>query len=871
MRNYIIKVFLVLLLLAPFSLASKYGIYVKDPLKESIKEEFPQDNFFLFKNYTDMIYALEKGRVDGFFACDLFSEFVKKSGKDFESKPLKKGRHRYSFLLSENEMGQTVLNDLNKFIKENQSFLNSIREKWMADPLGTTANHDILAADDENTQKRTLKFAAEPSFPPFVFLRNDHFIGLDIDVIREFGKQYGYNIQISELREEASLQVLKSGLIADVSSGMVEFYKERAESISMSDPFYVGNDVLVTKKNEPLSTTSLNENNFSLSNVIYVNFIKENRYKTILKGLGITLTIALTSAFFGIIIGILLCALLCSQKKALSKVVSTCIKFILGIPVLIILMFLYYVVFVASGLSGIVVAIIGFSITFGCHIAVITKTNVDAIPKGQWDAALSLGYKPIKAFFIYIAPQVLQRVLPLYKSQFISLMHGTSVAGFIAVEDLTESTEIIRSLTFQPFAPLILTAGIYFSCTYIFTHAINLIEIQFNPRHRKNILKGIKTDIRTFAKDNNTFIPKTNQKLICIEHLSKSYNGKKVLDNLSTQICQGEIITIIGKSGEGKSTLLRCIKGLDRPTSGNITLFGKNITDDKDDIAKVPNQLGFVFQNFNLFAHMTVVENIMTACRVKKNVSIQSAYEQAMQLLHTVGLHRKALCYPDELSGGQQQRVAIARAMAMETKLILLDEPTSALDPTKSYEVSSVIKLLAARGITMVIVTHEMDLAKDISNRILYIENGSICEEGTPSQIFEHPQKEETRRFVQSLKILDFNIGSHDYDFIHIQQELYSFALRYHLTKKQHINLFRVFEELCAVTIIPQLPEKFNLSVTIEAEKNGESIRTTFQYNGEPFNPFEHGDPISITILKASIKDYSHTFTNNINYVDVRI
>ncbi|WP_340123585.1 amino acid ABC transporter ATP-binding protein [Methylobacter svalbardensis] len=227
--------------------------------------------------------------------------------------------------------------------------------------------------------------------------------------------------------------------------------------------------------------------------------------------------------------------------------------------------------------------------------------------------------------------------------------------------------------------------------------------------------------------------------MIKIEHLSKKFGDLVVLKDITTEIKTGEVVTIIGPSGTGKSTLLRCLNLLEVPSGGSIYINGVDILDKNTDVAQIRQKMNMVFQSFNLFSHLSVLENLTLGPIKLQGISEQEAQAKALELLRLVGLAEKAGNYPDELSGGQQQRVAIARCLAMEPEIILFDEPTSALDPTMIREVLSVIRRLAKEGMTMAIVTHEMDFARDVSNRVLYMDEGIIYEEGPPEQIFENP------------------------------------------------------------------------------------------------------------------------------------
>lgn len=238
---------------------------------------------------------------------------------------------------------------------------------------------------------------------------------------------------------------------------------------------------------------------------------------------------------------------------------------------------------------------------------------------------------------------------------------------------------------------------------------------------------------------------------IIVRGLVKSFGRLEVLKGISAEIDEGEVICVIGPSGSGKSTFLRCLNLLEAPTEGEIIVDGQNITDKKADINKIRRHIGMVFQQFNLFPHKSVLQNIMLAPVSLKLKTKAEAEQKARQLLERVGLSDKANYRPADLSGGQQQRVAIARALAMEPDIMLFDEPTSALDPEMVGEVLSVMKELAAEGMTMVIVTHEMGFARDVSDRVFFIDEGIIMEQGTPAEVFGSPKNQRTQEFLNKV------------------------------------------------------------------------------------------------------------------------
>ena len=239
--------------------------------------------------------------------------------------------------------------------------------------------------------------------------------------------------------------------------------------------------------------------------------------------------------------------------------------------------------------------------------------------------------------------------------------------------------------------------------------------------------------------------------MISVKGLSKAFGDNLVLNNIDEHIKPGEKVVIIGPSGSGKSTFLRCLNLLEHPTKGSILFDGQDITAPHTDINKVRQQMGMVFQHFNLFSNLTVKKNITLAPTRLKLMSKEEADAEAMRLLERVNLADKADAYPSQLSGGQKQRIAIVRALAMKPKLMLFDEPTSALDPEMVGEVLEVMKELANDGMTMVVVTHEMGFAREVATRVLFMDGGSVVEQGTPDEVFNHPQEDRTRSFLSKV------------------------------------------------------------------------------------------------------------------------
>ena len=296
--------------------------------------------------------------------------------------------------------------------------------------------------------------------------------------------------------------------------------------------------------------------------------------------------------------------------------------------------------------------------------------------------------------------------------------------------------------------------------------------------------------------------------LIEVRHLRKEYHDVVPLKDMNATVEEGEIVSIIGPSGTGKSTFIRCLNRLETPTSGQIIVDGVDMCAPDVDLPKMRQKMGMVFQNYALFNHKLVVENLMMGPMDLLGMSRQEAYDQALELLKMVGLRDKALSWPHELSGGQRQRVAIARGLSMNPKILLFDEPTSALDPQMVSEVLSVITGLAERGLTMLVVTHEMRFARDASTRVFYMDQGELWESGTPKQIFENPQRRETRDFIFRVRNWNWEIRSVDYDYPAMLSSLQAFCARQFLGRHLTLACQLVLEEVTSSIFVPLARER---------------------------------------------------------------
>ncbi|MDD4190658.1 MAG: amino acid ABC transporter ATP-binding protein [Mangrovibacterium sp.] len=354
--------------------------------------------------------------------------------------------------------------------------------------------------------------------------------------------------------------------------------------------------------------------------------------------------------------------------------------------------------------------------------------------------------------------------------------------------------------------------------------------------------------------------------MIQVRNLSKYYGDLVVLSDVNVDIRKGEIISVIGPSGTGKSTFLRCLNLLECPSGGFIIVDDIPLLDKKTNVPKIRQRMGMVFQSFNLYAHLSVIENLIIGPVKLLGKNRKDAAEKAMELLKLVGLGEKAFSYPDELSGGQKQRVAIARCMAMECEILLFDEPTSALDPTMVSEVLAVIRRLSREGMTMIIVTHEMEFAKNISNRVFYMDEGIIYEEGAPEQIFEHPQKEKTKAFINRIRSLDIHVTSINYDLYAIQAEMQAFCEKHFLTPRVTEFTLLVAEELL---LLQKTITDASLRLSY-SEKTG-TLHLTCENPGEEDNPLIDEDDIGLKIILGRCEHVEYTYENGRNILNLTV
>jgi polar amino acid transport system ATP-binding protein len=342
---------------------------------------------------------------------------------------------------------------------------------------------------------------------------------------------------------------------------------------------------------------------------------------------------------------------------------------------------------------------------------------------------------------------------------------------------------------------------------------------------------------------------------ISIRNLSKSYGGNLVLKDVNVDIEDGEVIAIIGPSGCGKSTFIRCINLLEQPDAGQIFIENEEITKKGADIDVIRRKLGMVFQSFNLFSHKTVLENVILAPMNALKLPQEQAVEEAMEYLEMVGIANRADHMPNQLSGGQKQRVAIARCLAMHPEIILFDEPTSALDPTMVDEVLSVIRKLVKNGLSCIIVTHEMNFARNVATKVFYMDEKGIYESGTPSDIFDHPQKEKTKIFIKKLKVFTGEYAVGEIDLYEIMRQVTEYCLKYDMSKRETNRINLICEEYVTYLMGHESSGE-RITISVQYNENDNSKEVIFKDNFPAGNHFEREDfdEVSAMLIKGFTK-----------------
>ncbi len=856
---------------------TKFGVLTIHDWEMEIRKRFPEGEIMHFNSMADLYTALDSGIIDAAFG------FIDQRQNMVETHPdlayiLEPFAYvDFGFGTQKNEKGSVIRGELNLYLNElkQSGEYDRLCKKW-EDPA---RDGDVMGTYTFTGEKGTISVSTGGLWTPMTFFVGDKLTGVFIEIINGFCVSYGYIPQFQVVNLSAELAGLAAGTY-DIAADTVIISEERLETIGITDPLMTDEYYLLVRR-EPVLKEVPKAPLFmsNLKGSIRRNFITEDRYKILLSGLGVTLSLSLAAGVFGTLLGALICFLNMQKNPFVKAFANLYIRIFRGLPVVVLLLVFNYVVFRNTGFTGFTICAITFSIEFSAYCAEIFRSGISAVPEGQSRAAAALGFGKMKTFRKVIWPQAMQHILPVYSGQFIATVKRTAVAGYLSVVDLTKASDIIRSRTYEAFFPLLFTAAVYFLISHILVTVLRFLERKTDPATR-SVGKDILAYIETFDPEHageysigtGSAAEAADAPLLRIEHLEKNYGTSTPIKDVTFDVRKGDVISIIGPSGTGKSTLLYLINHLAEPTGGSIFFEGQNTLSKGYDFNRMREQIGMVFQSFNLFPHLTIIENIMLAQTELLKRSRKEAFERSMALLHTVGMADRALRLPSQLSGGQQQRVAIVRALATDPKIILFDEPTSALDPTMVGEVLAVIRKLAWTGMTMLIVTHEMRFAEDVSNRVFFLDEGVIYEEGTPEEIFDDPKRDKTRRFINRLQVFETNIKKSGPDYQNLILKIQQFGSRHMIDRRLVYRMFAVTEELCIRTILPALKNDDEIRLAFEySEDGGRSIAMEAVYPGDSSDPLADADPLSLSLINNACHDLSCDCIGGICIVKARI
>ena len=450
--------------------------------------KLPNIEVMYYNNVIDLLTALEGGKIDALVEdnCTIIY-FNNESGNKMRMLDGFLESFQFGYTFAKNEKGRALCSQMNEFLAKIKAdgTLEQIDENWM-DPDKSVMSVDYKSLPATNG---VIKLATMATSPPFSYVSGDSLVGYDIDIVARFCEEYGYGLEIVSMTFDGIMPAVSSGK-CDIGGSQISITEERKESVLFSDPYYDAGTAAAVYNSDAESTGFFGDIKDSFNKT----FIREDRYKLFLKGIGMTLMITLLSILFGTILGFLV-YLCCRGGNRFANFVTTIsTRIITGLPAVVVLMIFYYVVFTDAPVSGAFVSIFTFTLTFAAGVYSMLCTGVDAIDKGQTEAAYALGFGKNRTFFMIVLPQALKIILPTYKGELVSLIKATAIVGYIAVQDLTRVGDIVRSRTYEAFFPLIAVAIIYFVLARLLVVAAGVIERKIDPKHRKDedVLKGVK-------------------------------------------------------------------------------------------------------------------------------------------------------------------------------------------------------------------------------------------------------------------------------------------------------------------------------------------------------------------------------------------
>ena len=815
-----------------------------------------------YPTIPDGLMALRTGRIEA-MVCDepVLNYFNTMSDEPVRAIINYDYSENVATAFRKNSEGEKLRDEYDAFLSamEEEGRLQELKDKWINHSAGNPEIFDYESLPNINGK---LVIATDPGFAPFQYISQNRIVGYEIELVAEFCRCSGYKPVFEVVSFDGIITGLTTGTY-DIAASALAITEERKLNVNFSEPFFISHAAIAVIDEDAAAAGGVDSGD-RFVNRFTRNFIEEDRWKMFADGALATLLIMLSSISAGTALGFAVYLLTRTGNKAAVKITNLCKRVIQAFPMVVLLMILYYVVFARTGLSSEGVSIVGFTLTFACSMHGMLISGEKAVDRGQAEAAYSLGYGKSKAFFRFILPQSAMHFLPAYEDEVINHIKATAIVGYISVVDLTKAGDIIRGRTYDAIMPLAAVSVIYALMSFFMRQVIRAAARRVNTKNRTEaeILKGLAIDSSsagTFTTGKNHSGSEKNRKRVLeIRHLRKQFDTSVILKDVNAEIEEGNVIAVIGPSGTGKSTLIRCLNLLNTPTAGQIFLDDEEITAPGYEPAKVRRKVGMVFQQFNLFDHLTVLENAIVPQMDILGRSRQEACNIAVNNLKKVGLEDRLLRYPDALSGGQKQRAAIARTLSMNPEVILLDEPTSALDPSLVGEVEFIISELAREGDTMVIVTHDMNLVKSVANRVFFMADGEIYEDGTPEQIFSHPKREKTAQFVFNFRHIEMQLDHKIESYIDAVSRAANFCSMLGLSRACIYRVQLVIEELGLHVILPKLPDDAGIHLILETSNKDDTIKITMKYElpqNDMLSKLKDSDRMISDILHYAVTD----------------
>ena len=464
------------------------------------KQYIPNASILYFDDISDMIVALNSGKIDGFMTTTLRVPFILRDNANLASFELKGPFDQLAVMVARTDFGAELLPKINKFIASSREsgLFQEMYDAWFHAQDGYP---EIISPSELPQTNGVIRYAAQAGNEPISLMKGMDMVGFEMDILTRFCKEYGYGLEVTELNLAGMLAGISSGKY-DMAGGGLAITEERKQSADFTDSYYSLGQWIIVRAASAVSAASaasgapapshpLDAFWQGLKSSVEKNFVRESRWRLIVSGIGVTLTISIFSALFGTLFGFGLCMLRLRGRKAVSGTIKAFVRIIQGVPLVVLLMVLYYVVFGSININAILVAVIGLSVNFGVYVSEMMRTGIEAVDRGQIEAALALGYSRMRTFWKITFPQAARHFLPVYKGEFISMVKMTSIVGYIAIMDLTKASDIIRSRTYEAFFPLIVTAAIYFLLAWSLTSLLNLMEIRIDPKRRSRKLKGV--------------------------------------------------------------------------------------------------------------------------------------------------------------------------------------------------------------------------------------------------------------------------------------------------------------------------------------------------------------------------------------------